>query len=157
MINKLLAQLKKLRHKLNQHIKKLSNTRYLQRNKTFNFLLSLTIGVIVTTLGITTDWATTGTRTLTHNTIGSENLRLQNNTEIPTLTHKISSINNTIGSENLRVQNNNETPKLNYKTSWIGNTIGSGNLRLLLLFYINIHNKPRLHKKDLLYIILLAV
>ncbi|MDM9585480.1 hypothetical protein [Nostoc sp. GT001] len=157
MINKLPTRLKKLRHKLNQHIKKLSNTRYLQRNKTFNFLFSLTIGVIVTTLGITTDWATNGTDTLTHNTIGSENLRgkntteiprltdkispinntigsenlrVQNNTEIPTLTHKISPISNTIGSENLRVQNNTETPALNYKTSWIGNTIGSGNLRV---------------------------
>jgi hypothetical protein len=101
MINKLL--------KLNQHIKNLSKPRYLQRSKTFNFLLSLTVGVIVTTLGITTDWATTRT---------------------PTLLHKTSSISNTIGSENLRVQNNTDKPTLTYKTSWIGNTIGNGNLRI---------------------------
>ncbi|MEH2121676.1 hypothetical protein [Nostoc sp.] len=87
MKNKLATQLVKLRHHLNQHIKKLSNIRYLQRNKTFNFLLSLTAGVIVTTIGITTDWAITGT---------------------PTLTYKTSWIGNTFGSGNLRVQNNIE-------------------------------------------------
>ncbi|WP_298914460.1 hypothetical protein [uncultured Nostoc sp.] len=87
MRNKLLTQLVKLRHQLNQHIKKLSNIRYLQRSKTFNFLLSLTAGVIVTTIGITTDWAITGT---------------------PTLTYKTSWIGNTFGSGNLRVQNNIE-------------------------------------------------
>ncbi|MEH2236995.1 hypothetical protein [Nostoc sp.] len=87
MRNKLLTQLGKLRHQLNQHIKKLSKIRYLQRSKTFNFLLSLTVGVIVITIGITTDWATTGT---------------------PTLTYKTSWIGNTFGSGNLRVQNNIE-------------------------------------------------
>ncbi|MEH2296178.1 hypothetical protein [Nostoc sp.] len=87
MRNKLLTQLVKLRHKLNQQINKLSSTRYLHRSKTFNFLLSLTVGVIVTTLGITTDWATTGTATLTYktswigNTFGRGNLRVQNNIE----------------------------------------------------------------------------
>ncbi|MEH2460723.1 hypothetical protein [Nostoc sp.] len=87
MRNKLLTQLGKLRHKLNQQINKLSNTRYLHRSKTFNLLLSLTVGVIVTTLGITTDWATTGTSTLTYktswigNTFGRGNLRVQNNIE----------------------------------------------------------------------------
>ena len=87
MKNKLLTQLVKLRHTLNQHIKKLSKIRYLQKSKTFNFLLSLTAGVIVTTIGITTDWAITGT---------------------PTLTYKTSWIGNTFGSGNLRVQNNIE-------------------------------------------------
>ncbi|MEH2444664.1 MAG: hypothetical protein V7K18_02430 [Nostoc sp.] len=87
MKNKLLAQLVKLRHQFNQDIKKLSNIRYLQKSKTFNFLLSLTAGVIVTTIGITTDWAITGT---------------------PTLTYKTSWIGNTFGSGNLRVQNNIE-------------------------------------------------
>ncbi|MEH2401774.1 hypothetical protein [Nostoc sp.] len=87
MKNKLLAQLVKLRHKFNQDIKKLSSIRYLQKSKTFNFLLSLTAGVIVTTIGITTDWAITGT---------------------PTLTYKTSWIGNTFGSGNLRVQNNIE-------------------------------------------------
>ncbi|MEH1848926.1 MAG: hypothetical protein V7L25_29155 [Nostoc sp.] len=87
MKNKLLTQLGKLRHHFNQHIKKLSQIRYLQRSKTFNFLLSLTVGVIVTTIGITTDWAITGTSTLTYktswigNTFGSGNLRVQNNIE----------------------------------------------------------------------------
>ena len=87
MKNKLLTQLEKLRPKFNQHIKNLSKTRYLQRSKIFNFLLSLTVGVIVTTVGITTDWATTGTGTLTYktswigNTFGSGNLRVQNNIE----------------------------------------------------------------------------
>ncbi|MHC5728242.1 MAG: hypothetical protein ACYTXY_29830, partial [Nostoc sp.] len=109
MRNKLLTQLEKLHHKLNQHIKKISKTRYLQRSNSFNFLLSLTVAVIVASIGITTDWATTGTRTLPY---------------------KTSSINNTIVSENLRVQNNTGTPKLTYKTSWIGNTFGSGNLRV---------------------------
>ncbi|MDF5738014.1 MULTISPECIES: hypothetical protein [unclassified Nostoc] len=136
MKNKLMTQLVKLRHKVNQQIKKISNTRYLQRSNTFNFLLSLIVAVIVTTFGITTDWATTGTRTLTYktssisNTISSKNLRVQNNTETPTLNYKTSPINNTIVSENLRVQNNTATPTLNYKTSWIGNTFGSGNLRV---------------------------
>jgi sugar lactone lactonase YvrE len=109
MINKLMAELEKLRHKLNQQIKKLSKLRYLQRSKTFNFLLSLTVGLIVTTLGITTDWATT---------------------ETPTLTYKTSWTSNSIDSTNLLVQNHTETPTLTYKTSWIGNTIGSGNLRV---------------------------
>ncbi|MBW4457639.1 MAG: hypothetical protein KME55_36135 [Nostoc indistinguendum CM1-VF10] len=87
MKNKFLAQLLKFRHKLNRYIKKTLNIRYLQKNKTFNFLLSLTVGVIVTTIGITTDWATTGTSKLTYttswigNTIGSGNLRVQNNIE----------------------------------------------------------------------------
>lgn len=136
MKNKLLAQLIKLRHQLNQHIKKIFKIRYIQKSKTFNFLLSLTVGVIVTTLGITTDWATTGTRTVIYktssisNTIASENLPIQNNTETPTLTHKKFSISNTIASENLLVQNNTETSTPTYKTSWIGNTIGSGNLRV---------------------------
>ncbi|MHC5824698.1 MAG: hypothetical protein ACYT04_54870, partial [Nostoc sp.] len=136
MRNKLLTQLGKLRHQINQHIKKISQTRYLQRSNSFNFLLSLTVAVIVASIGITTDWATTGTRTLTYktssisNTISNENLRVQNNTETPTLPYKTSSINNTIVSENLRVQNNTGTPKLTYKTSWIGNTFGSGNLRV---------------------------
>ncbi|MEH2025393.1 hypothetical protein [Nostoc sp.] len=107
MRNKLLTQLGKLRHQLNQHINKLSQPRYLQRSKTFNFLLSLTVGVIVTSIGITTDWATTQT---------------------PTLTSKTSSISNSIGSANLLVQKNTETSTLTYKTSWIGNTIGSGKL-----------------------------
>ncbi|MHC5735825.1 NHL repeat-containing protein [Nostoc sp.] len=109
MINKLLAQFKKLRHKLNQDINKFSKTRYLHRSKTFNFLLSLTVGVIVTSIGITTDWATT---------------------ETPTLTYKTSWTNNSIDSTNLLVQNNTKTPALTYQTSWIGNTIGSGNLRV---------------------------
>ncbi|MFN6461933.1 MAG: hypothetical protein RMZ41_008805 [Nostoc sp. DedVER02] len=87
MKNKLLVRLRKLRQKLNQHIKKLFKTRYLQKSKTFNLLLSVAVGVIVTTIGITTDWATTGTSTLTYktswigNTIGSGNLRVQNNIE----------------------------------------------------------------------------
>ncbi|QFS47019.1 hypothetical protein [Nostoc sphaeroides] len=136
MKNKLLAQLIKLRHQLNQHLKKIFKIRYIQKSKTFNFLLSLTVGVIVTTLGITTDWATTGTRTLIYktslisNTIGSENILIQNNTETPTLPHKEISISNTIASENLLVQNNTITSTPTYKTSWIGNTIGSGNLRV---------------------------
>jgi hypothetical protein len=136
MLNKLLAKLVKLRCEFDQRIKKISKTRYLQRSKTFNFLLSLTVGVIVTTLGITTDWATTGTRTLTNrtssisNTIDSENLPIQNNPEISTLTYKTSLINNGISSENLLVENNPRTPTLTYKTSWIGNTVGSGNLRV---------------------------
>ncbi|MEH2190304.1 MAG: hypothetical protein V7K64_29735 [Nostoc sp.] len=109
MINKLLTEFFKLRHKLNQYIKKLSKTRYLHRSKTFNFLLSLTVGVLVTSIGITTDWATTKTSTLTY---------------------KTSWTNNSIDSTNLLVQNNTETSKLTYKTSWIGNTIGSGNLRV---------------------------
>ncbi|MEH1922692.1 hypothetical protein [Nostoc sp.] len=105
MKNKLLFQL----GKLSQHIQKISNTRYLQRSKTFNFLLSLTVGVIVATLGITTDWATTKT---------------------PTLTYKTSWINNITDNKNLLVQNNTVTPTPAYKTSWIGNTFGSGNLRV---------------------------
>ncbi|MEH2115355.1 hypothetical protein [Nostoc sp.] len=105
MKNKLLFHLRKL----SQHIQKLSQTRYLQRSKTFNFLLSLTVGVIVTTLGITTDWATTKT---------------------PTLTYKTSWINNITDNKNLLVQNNTATPTPAYKTSWIGNTFGSGNLRV---------------------------
>jgi hypothetical protein len=135
MKNKLLAQLIKLRHQLNQHIKKIFKIRYIQKSKPFNFLLSLTVGVIVTALGITTDWATTGTRTLIYetssisNTVGSEML-IQNNTETPTLTHKEISISNTIGSENMPIQNNTGTSTPTYKTSWIGNTIGSGNLRV---------------------------
>lgn len=87
MKNKRMTQLVKLRQQLNQYIKKLSKPRYLQRTKTFNFLLSLTLGIIVTTIGITTDWATTGT---------------------PPLTYKTSWIGNTFGSGNLRVQNNIE-------------------------------------------------
>ncbi|MEH2441142.1 hypothetical protein [Nostoc sp.] len=109
MINKLMTKLGKLRRKLNQNIKNLSNFRYFLRSKIFNFLLSLTVGFIVTTLGITTDWATT---------------------ETPTLPYKISWTSNSIDSTNILVQNNIETPRLNYKTSWIGNTIGSGNLRV---------------------------
>ena len=135
MKNKLLAHLVKLCHQLNQHLKNIFRIRYIQKSKTFNLFLSLTVGVIVTTFGITTDWATTGTRTLTHqklsisNTIGSE-MPIQNNTETPTVTHKKISISNTIASENLLVQNNTKTSTPTYKTSWIGNTIGSGNLRI---------------------------
>ncbi|MBX9259446.1 hypothetical protein H1Q63_36950 [Desmonostoc muscorum CCALA 125] len=87
MKNKLMAQLVKLRQQLTQQIKKLSNLKYLQRNKTFKFLFSLIVGVLVTTIGITTDWATTGTATLSYqtswigNSIGSGSLRIQNNIE----------------------------------------------------------------------------
>ncbi|NDJ20349.1 hypothetical protein GS682_01535 [Nostoc sp. B(2019)] len=86
MKNKLLLKLGKFCQKLNRRINKLSQTSR-QKSKTFNFLLSLTIGVIVTSIGITTDWATTGT---------------------PALTYKTSWIGNTFGSGNLRVQNNIE-------------------------------------------------
>ncbi|MBE9033657.1 hypothetical protein [aff. Roholtiella sp. LEGE 12411] len=87
MKNKLLPQLGKFCQKLNQRIKKLSQTRHWHKSKIFNFLLSLTVGVIVTSIGITTDWATTGTSALTYktswigNTFGSGNLRVQNNIE----------------------------------------------------------------------------
>ncbi|PHK09294.1 NHL repeat-containing protein, partial [Nostoc linckia z13] len=57
------------------------------RKKTFKFLISLMVGIFITTIGITTDWATSGTSTLTYktswigNSIGSGNLRIQNNIE----------------------------------------------------------------------------
>ncbi|MEH2068943.1 MAG: hypothetical protein V7K47_12410 [Nostoc sp.] len=87
MKNQLMMQLKRLYQGLKQQIQKLSNFRYLQRNKVFKFLLSLIVGVVVTTIGITTDWAITGTSILTYktswigNSIGSGNLRIQNNIE----------------------------------------------------------------------------
>ncbi|MBD2533944.1 hypothetical protein H6G97_32125 [Nostoc flagelliforme FACHB-838] len=136
MINRLLTQLEELRQKLNQHIKKLSKSRYLQKSKTFNFLLSLTVAVIVTAFGITTDWATTEAPTLTDkvlwtgNRIDSGNLLVQNNAETPTLTDKGLWTSNRIDSGNLLVQKSTEIAALTYKTSWIGNTVGSGNLRV---------------------------
>ncbi len=83
MKNKLMLQL----GRLYQELKKLFNFRYLQRNKGFKFLISLIVGVLITTIGITTDWATGGTSTFTYqtswigNSIGSGNLRIQNNIE----------------------------------------------------------------------------
>ncbi|OKH17647.1 hypothetical protein FACHB389_34480 [Nostoc calcicola FACHB-389] len=82
-----MINLRKFCQEFEQEIKKLSYLRYLQRNKTFRFLFSLIVGVLVTTIGITTDWATTGTPTFTYktswigNSIGSGNLRIQNNIE----------------------------------------------------------------------------
>ncbi|MBD2682081.1 MULTISPECIES: hypothetical protein [Nostoc] len=73
--------------RLYQELRKLFNFRYLQRNKTFKFLISLIVGVLITTIGITTDWATGRTSTLSYqtswigNSIGSGNLRIQNNIE----------------------------------------------------------------------------
>ncbi len=76
-----------MQNQLIVRLKNLFNFRYLQRNKTFKFLLSLIVGFVVTTIGITTDWATSGTSTFTYqtswigNSIGSGNLRIQNNIE----------------------------------------------------------------------------
>ncbi|MFN6518012.1 MAG: hypothetical protein RMY29_026485 [Nostoc sp. CreGUA01] len=76
-----------MQNQLIVQLKNLLNFRYLQRNKTFKFLLSLIVGFVVTTIGITTDWATSGTSTFTYqtswigNSIGSGNLRIQNNIE----------------------------------------------------------------------------
>ncbi len=88
MKNKLLPQLGKFCQKLNQRIKKVSQTRHWHKRKIFNFLLCLTLGVIITSIGITTrDWATTGKSALTYktswigNTFGGGNLRVQNNIE----------------------------------------------------------------------------
>ncbi|WP_341525833.1 hypothetical protein WKK05_25110 [Nostoc sp. UHCC 0302] len=87
MKKKLLTQLANLYPKFNQRINKLFQIRRWRKGKIFNFLLSLIVGVTVTTIGITTDWATTGT---------------------PAPTYKTSWIGNTFGSEKLRVQNNIE-------------------------------------------------
>ncbi|MFN6562889.1 MAG: hypothetical protein RMY28_024290 [Nostoc sp. ChiSLP01] len=82
MKNKLMVRLGKY-----QEFRKLFNFRYLQKNKIFKFLVSLIVGIFVTTIGITTDWATSGTSTFTYktswigNSIGSGNLRIQNNIE----------------------------------------------------------------------------
>ncbi|AFZ26773.1 hypothetical protein Cylst_4709 [Cylindrospermum stagnale PCC 7417] len=65
----------------------LSQVRRLGKRKTFNILLSLTVGLIITCLGMATDWATTGTPAYTYqtswigNTVGKGKLRVQNNIE----------------------------------------------------------------------------
>ncbi|MFN6446043.1 MAG: hypothetical protein RMX59_011800 [Nostoc sp. DedSLP05] len=88
-----MMRLVKLNQNLKQPIKILSNLKYLQRNKIFKFLLSLAVGVAITTIGITTDWATTGAGTFSYktswigNSIGSGNLRIQNNIEAMYVTH----------------------------------------------------------------------
>jgi hypothetical protein len=87
MKNKLLRQLLKLGRKIKQKMKGLFNFRYLLKNKTFNPILSLSIGLIVTTIGMPTELATTRTPTLSYqtswigNSIGKGNLRIQNNIE----------------------------------------------------------------------------
>ncbi|MDZ8185468.1 MAG: hypothetical protein RMX96_11510 [Nostoc sp. ChiSLP02] len=93
MNHKIMMRLVKLNQNLKQPIKILSNLKYLQRNKIFKFLLSLAVGVAITTIGITTDWATTGAGTFSYktswigNSIGSGNLRIQNNIEAMYVTH----------------------------------------------------------------------
>ncbi len=73
--------------RLYQRCRNIWHFRYLLRKKTFKFLISLMVGIFITTIGITTDWATSGTSTLTYktswigNSIGSGNLRIQNNIE----------------------------------------------------------------------------
>ncbi|MBD2384428.1 hypothetical protein [Cylindrospermum sp. FACHB-282] len=65
----------------------LPKIRYLSQRKILKFLVSLTVGIIITSLSITTDWAITAT---------------------PAKTYKTSWIGNTVGSGKLRVQNNIE-------------------------------------------------
>ncbi|MBC1239754.1 hypothetical protein [Nostoc sp. 2RC] len=83
MNNQLIVRLIRLYHKC----RNIWNFRYLLKKKTFKFLVSLMVGIFITTIGITTDWATSGTSTLTYktswigNSIGSGNLRIQNNIE----------------------------------------------------------------------------
>ncbi|MBH8565010.1 hypothetical protein I8748_22970 [Nostoc sp. CENA67] len=85
MQNKLLKLFTKFYKKLNQNIKHLFPTRHLRKFNLAKFLiLSLAIGIIVTSIEITTDWTVSG---------------------VPTTTYKTSWIGNSFGGGNKWVQN----------------------------------------------------
>ncbi|BAZ27762.1 NHL repeat-containing protein [Cylindrospermum sp. NIES-4074] len=73
--------------KINQRLNQIFQIRRLGKIKFIYFLLSLIVGIIVATLGITTDWTNTGTAASTYktswigNSVGSGKLRVQNNIE----------------------------------------------------------------------------
>lgn len=83
----LMQKLRKICHKFDQYLKNIFRQRSFQQRKCVTFLLCLTLGVIVASVGITTHWTVSGT---------------------PTNTYKTSWIGNTFGGGKNWVQNNIE-------------------------------------------------
>ncbi|MBW4612354.1 MAG: hypothetical protein KME21_03580 [Desmonostoc vinosum HA7617-LM4] len=140
MKKKFLPSLSKLRRQLNQQIRRLSQIRYWQkrtanfstplkvkvdRNRSFNFLLCLIIAVIVTSIGITTDWATPviSSSDNVNNQPSTEHINSVSSSRISDLATPVTSL---ASNKTSQTSNSLSGEQKSYKTSWIGNSFGGG-------------------------------
>jgi hypothetical protein len=93
MKNKLFMQISKTCYKIHQYLNNLFHRKYWRKKITFNILLGVTCGLVVTFAGMTMDLATT---------------QKNKAAKVPEMTYITSWLGNTIGNGKLRVQNNIE-------------------------------------------------